>query len=212
MHDIARAVATDLKFPVAVSVHRKSVLLTGELFGAIQIFDLDGKLIREISGLNMPGASIELDDGTIVVTEPLAGRVLRLSGEQKDVLAEGLHLPAELAEAGDGSVYVSETAAGRLLRVDLKDQAVTVIAEKLGTVRAIATTPDGSVAILDGTEERLLLLDPTTGVIVHVARNFGVGLLQQPYARSGGLAVGSDGSMYVAADAENALYRIFRKG
>lgn len=31
VHDIARAVATDLKFPVAVSVHGTSVLLTGEL-------------------------------------------------------------------------------------------------------------------------------------------------------------------------------------
>ena len=43
VRDVARAVATDLKFSASVSVHRKSVLLTGELFGAIQIFDLQGK-------------------------------------------------------------------------------------------------------------------------------------------------------------------------
>ena len=211
VRDVARAVATDLKFPASVSVHGTSVLLTAELFGAIEIFDLDGKMIREVSGLNMPAASIECEDGTIVVTEPLAGRVLRLSGDNKDVLAEGLALPAGLADAGDGTIYVSESASGRLLRISLKDRNVTVVAEHLGTVRAIATTPDGSVAMLDVDGGRLLLLAPATGVVILVAQGFAVGRLQKPYARSGGVAVGSDGSMYIAADIENALYRVSRK-
>ena len=161
--------------------------------------------------MSMPASAIECDDGTIVVTEPLAGRVLRLSGDQKDVLAEGLELPAALADAGDGSIYVSESASGRLLRICLKDRSVTLVAEHLGTVRAIATTPDGSVAVLDLNGGRLLLLSPATGVLILVAQGFAVGHLQKPYARSGGLAVGSDGAMYIAADADNALYCISRK-
>ncbi len=209
--DVARAVATDLKFPASVSVHGKNVLLTAELFGAIEIFNLEGTMVREISGLSMPAASIECDDGTIIVTEPLAGRVLRLSGEQKDVLAEGLQLPSGLADAGDGTIYVSESASGRLLRIGVENRKITLVAENLGTVRAIAITPDGSIAVLDINGGRLLLLAPATGVVILVAHGFAVGRLQQPYARSGGLAVGSDGAMYVAADAENALYRVLRK-
>ncbi len=208
---VARAVATDLKFPASVSVHGTSVLLTGELFGAIQIFDLEGKLIREIFGWNMPGASIECDDGTIVVTEPLAGRILCLFGDQREVVAEGLEFPAGLADARDGSIYVAESSAGRLLRIHLADRKVTFVAEDLGTIRAIATTPDGWVAVLDANGGRVLLVEPTTGARTLVAHNFSVGLLKAPYARSGGLAVGSDGSVYVAADAENALYRIYRE-
>ncbi len=211
VRDIARAVATTLKFPASVSVHGTSVLLTAELFGAIEIFNLDGKMVREVSGLSMPAAAIECEDGTIVVTEPLAGRVLLLSGDQKDVLAEGLQLPSGLADAGDESIYVAESASGRLLRIGLKDRNVTVVAENLGTVRAIATTPDGSVAVLDLNGGRVLLLAPATGVVTLVAQGFAVGRLQKPYARSGGIAVGSDGTMYIAADAENALYRISRK-
>ena len=168
-------------------------------------------MIREISGLNMPAASIECEDGTIIVTEPLGGRVLRLSGDQKDVLAEGLQLPSGLADAGDGTVYVLESASGRLLRISLEGQKITVVAEHLGTVKAIAMTPDGSVAVLDLNGGRLLLLAPATGVVILVAQGFAVGRLQKPYSRSGGLAVGSDGAMYVAADAENALYRVARK-
>ena len=156
----------------------------------------------------MPGASIECDDGTIVVTEPLAGRVLRLSGDRRDILAEGLGLSAALADAGDGSVYLSESATGRLLRISLRDGKVSFVAEGLGTIRAIATTPDGLVAVLDGVGGRLLLVEPTTGATTLVAQHLAVGQLQEPYARSGGLAVGSDGSIYVAADAENAVYRI----
>ena len=211
VRDVARAVATNLKFPASVSVHGTSVLLTAELFGAIEIFNLDGEMIREISGLSMPATSIECEDGTIIVTEPLGGRVLRLSGDQKDVLAEGLQLPSGLADAGDGTVYVSESASGRLLRISLEDRKVTLVAEHLGTVRAIATTPDGSVTVLDLNGGRLLLLAPATGVVILVAQGFAVGRLQKPYSRSGGLAVGSDGAMYVAADAENALYRVARK-
>ena len=210
VRDIARAVATTLKFPASVSVHGTSVLLTAELFGAIEIFNLDGKMIREVSGLSMPAAAIECEDGTIIVTEPLSGRVLRLSGDQKDVLAEGLQLPSGLADAGDGSIYVAESASGRLLRIGLKDRNVTVVAENLGTIRAIATTPDGSVAVLDINGGRVLLLAPATGVVILVAQGIAVGRLQEPYARSGGLAVGSDGTLYIAADAENALYRISR--
>ncbi len=211
VRDIARAVATNLKFPASVSVHGTSVLLTAELFGVIEIFDLDGNMIREVPGLKMPAASIECDDSTIIVTEPLAGRVLRLSGNQKDVLAEGLQLPAGLADAGNGRIYVSESASGRLLQINLEDRSATVVAEHLGTVRAIAMTPDGSVAVLDINGGRVLLLAPATGIVLLVARGLAVGRLQQPYARSGGLAVGSDGAIYVAADAENALYRISRK-
>ena len=210
VHDVARAVATNLKFPSFVSVHGNNVLLTGEHFGAIQIFNLEGKLIREISGLTMPGASIECDDGTIVVTEPLAGRVLRLSGDKKDVLAEGLQLPAGLADTHNGSVYVSESASGRLLRISLEDRRVSVVAEGLGTIRAIATTPDGLVAVLDANGGRLLLLEPATGVTTLVAQGLPIGHLRQPYARSGGVAVGSDGSIYIAADCENALHCISR--
>ena len=210
VRDIARAVATTLKFPASVSVHGTNVLLTAELFGAIEIFDIDGKMVREISGLNMPAASMECDDGTIIVTEPLAGRVLRLSGDQKEILAEGLQLPVGLADAGDGSIYVSESARGRLLRINLQDKSVTVIAEHLGTVRAIATTPNGSVAVLDVNGGRLLLLTLATGLVSLVASGLAIGHLREPYARSGGLAVGSDGSMYIAADAQNALYHISR--
>lgn len=208
VQDIARAVATDLKFPSSVSVHKTSVLLTCELFGAIQIFDLQGKLIREVSGLKMPGASIECDDGAIVVTEPLAGRVLRVLGDQKEVLAEGLQLPDALAGASDGSVYVAESTSGRLLRIGLTNRKVSVVAENLGSIRAIATTPTGSIAVLNADGGRLVLLDPATGSITPVARNLPVGHLTQPYYRSGGVAVGADGTIYIAADSENALYRI----
>lgn len=212
VHDVARVIATNLKFPTGVSVHRENVFLTCEFFGAVQIYDTKENFVREISGLNRPGACIECDDGTIIVTEPLAGRVLSISGDQKNVLAEGLQFPAGLADADDKSIYVAESASGRLLRIRLKDCQVSVVAEGLGTIRAIATTPDGRVAVLDVNGGRLLLIDPASGAATLVAHGLPVGFLTQPYARSGGLAAGSEGSIYIAADLENASYRIYRNG
>ena len=50
VHDVARAVAAKLKFPTSVSVNARHVLLTSEAFGIIQVFDHDGRLVRDVEG------------------------------------------------------------------------------------------------------------------------------------------------------------------
>ena len=80
-----------------------------------------------------------------------------------------------------------------------------IVARPPATIRVNATEP---IAVLDADGGRLVLLDPATGSIMPVARNLPVGHLTQPYYRSGGVAVGTDGTIYIAADSENALYCI----
>ena len=121
---------------------------------------------------------------------------------------EGLDQPSALIDAGDGAAYVAEGGAGRLLRVSLSDGAVHVVADGFGDLRAIALAPGGMMAVLENREGRLSLVEVATGVITPVAHGLPVGYLSIPYPRSGGVAVGADGSLYVAADVENAIYRI----
>lgn len=115
LRDVARAVASSLKFPSSVSVGVDHVLLTGEAFGVVQLFDRKGTFVRDVEGLDKPGAAIECRDGSLLVSEPAAGRIVRISGDERSVLVKGLRMPAALADAGDGTVFVVEGGTGRLL-------------------------------------------------------------------------------------------------
>ncbi len=210
VRDVARAVATPLKFPSSVSVGPGHVVLTGEGLGVVQLYGRDGRHVRDVDGFDRPSAAIECEDGSLVVAEPQAGRLVRAKGDDRTTIVEGLDQPSALIDAGDGAVYVAESGAGRLLRVSLSDGAVHVLADGFGALRAIALGPEGAMAVLDNREGRLSLVELATGAKTQVAQSLPVGYLSVPYPRSGGVAVGADGSLYVAADVENAMYRISR--
>ncbi len=102
---------------------------------------------------------------------------------------------------------MAESGTGRLLRIAVADGAVSEIARDLGAIRALAVAPGGMVAVLDVAAGSVVLIDAGGGR-TEIARNLPVGCLSESYPRSGGLAVGADGTVYIAADVENAVYRI----
>ena len=214
LRDVARAVASEVKFPTAVGATADGVLLVGEAFGVVQLFDRAGGHVRDVEGFVQPGAALLLGTGALsthaglLVAEPQAGRILHVDGDHRAVLVEGLQGPVGLADAGDGTVLVAESGTGRLLRVALSNGAVSIVAEGLGLLRAVAVGAGGLVAVLDVEGGRVLTVELETGRTTLVAEGLAVGYLTEPHPRSGGLAVGSDGAIYVAADRENAIDRI----
>ena len=208
VRDVARGIATPLKFPSSVSVGPHHVVLTGEGLCVIQIYSLDGRLICDLGGFDRPCAAIECEDGSLIVAEPGAGRLLRVRGDERTTIVDGLDTPSALVDAGDGAVYVAESGSGRLLQVSLSEGGIHVVAEGFGAICDIAVGPAGTVAVLEARDGRLSLVEVATGATTQVARGLPVGYLDAPYARSGGVAVGADNSLYVAADMENAIYRI----
>lgn len=185
------------------------MVLTGEVFGVVQLFDRNGHFVRDVGGFDQPSAAIELDDGSLVVAEPISGRIVRVLGDDRRDVAVGLRYPAALADAGGGNVYVAESGTGRLLRIAIADITVSEVARGLGAIRALAVASDGAVAVLDVEAGSVVLVDRRGGRM-EIVRDLPVGYLREPYPRSGGLAVGGDGTVYVAADVENAIYCVTR--
>ncbi len=208
VRDVARAVASPLQFPSSVSVGPTHVVLIGEGMGVVQLYDRKGNHVRDIARFDRPSAAIELADGGLLVAEPIAGRLLLVTGDERRTVVEHLDHPAALVDAGDGSVLVADSGSGKLLRVGLADGTVTTLAADLGGCRAIAVVGDGTAIILDATGGRLLSVDLVNGQATPIASGLPVGYLNRPYPRSGGVAVGSDGVIHLAADVENALYRL----
>ena len=210
VRDVARVIAAPLKFPSSVSVGARHVVLTGEGLGAVQVYDRDGRHVRDVDGFDRPSAAIACEDGSLIVAEPHAGRLVRAKNGDRITVLDGLDMPSALVDAGDGAAFVAESGAGRLLRVSLSDGKACAVADGFDAPCAIAVGPEGTVAVLDARDGRLVLVEASTGARTEIARGLPVGYLDGPYPRSGGVAVGSDGSLYVAADVENAIYRISR--
>lgn len=202
--EIQRRLSSSLEFPSGISVTAGHFVLTSELIGSVQVVDRrTGKVAREVHGLDNPADAVELSDGSLVVSEPAKGRLLRVVGEDVRLLAGNVGAPTGLAVTKRGTVLVAD-ARGRLLEVEPASGKVVERASGLGGLRAVAVRPDGTAVVLDATGHRVLSVH-RQGKTEVLATGLDVGYLDVPYARSGGLALGSDGTVYVAADRHNAV-------
>jgi hypothetical protein len=76
----------------------------------------------------------------------------------------------------------------------------------------VAQTPWGTLIVAESAAGRLVEIDAASGTRRTIAENLPIGLapgpgLPPPYVVTG-VAVGADGTVYVSADRNNAIYRI----
>lgn len=157
--------------------------------------------------------------GAVVVAEYGTGRILSLEGGETSELASGLDKPMGVAIASDGTVYVAESAAGRV--VSLSGGKAHTVIDGLGQPEGIAVH-EGKLYVVDtlgktvtevvlsGGARRVIAsalpVGAPAGVVVPVAKP--VGTLAGPMVSFAGIAVGGDGSLYVAGDAEGSVLAI----
>jgi streptogramin lyase len=174
------------------------------------------KGVATLSGLKQPYDAVPMDDGSVVYAEFAAGSVTRASGvgfAKRDVLAMGLGGPVQMVLAEDRSaLYVTEATAGKLTRIPLDGSPPRAIATGLDGPEGLASTPWGSLAVAEVGAKRLVDIDAKTGAISVIAAGLPVGLAPFPGAPAPyiptGVAVSENGTVYVSADLNNAIYRI----
>ncbi len=205
----------ELDYPFAVGLSPKLFALSSWFTGTVQLVDRQTlKTVETIHGLKAPFDAIPMPDGSVIYAEIATSSITRASGPkfaQKSVLASGLNGPVQMVVGQDGALYVTE-AAGRLLRIPLDASApLRAVAEGLALPEGLAQTPWGSFIVAESAARRLVEIAPD-GSRRTVAENLPIGLapgpgLPPPYVVTG-VAVGRDGSIYMAADRNNAIYRI----
>ncbi|BEP46762.1 MULTISPECIES: Vgb family protein [Variovorax] len=206
----------ELDYPFAVGLSGTRFALTSWFTGTVQLVDRQTlRTVEIIHGLKAPFDAIPMADGSVIYAEIATGSITRASGPhfaEKQVLASGLGGPVQMIVGRDGALYVTE-AAGKLTRIPLDASApLRAIAEGLALPEGVAETPWGSFIVAESAARRLVEIDPANGSRRTVAENLPIGLaagpgLPPPYVVTG-VAVGSDGSIYMAADRNNAIYRI----
>ena len=206
----------ELEYPFAVGLSASHFALTSWFSGTVQLVDRKSlKTTGMLHGLKAPVDAIPMADGSVVYAELATGSVSRARGpkfEDRQVLASGLGGPVQMILGRDGALYVTE-AAGKLTRIPLDASApLRPVAEGLAMPEGVAQTPWGSFIVAETAARRLVEIDPVGGSRRTVAENLPIGLepgpgMPPPYVPTG-VAVGSDGTIYLTADRNNALYRI----
>ena len=165
-----------------------------------------------VHGLNAPSDAVELDDGSIVVSEMGSGSLIHLSGDElkiKRTLTTDLFGPVQMIRGQDGQIYLTE-AAGFLTRVDPKSGEITRLAKDLKMPEGLAQASDGSFIIAETGERRLIRLDATTGEQTVLANNLPIGFPPGPGMPPSGIPTGveiaDDGTLYFTSDVDNGLY------
>ncbi|CAN7667143.1 MULTISPECIES: outer membrane protein assembly factor BamB family protein [unclassified Variovorax] len=206
----------ELEYPFGVGLSATHFALSSWFTGSVQLVDRKTfKTTAMLHGLKAPVDAIPMPDGSLVYAEIATGSVTRASGpkfETRQVLASGLGGPVQMILGRDGALYVTE-AAGKLTRIPLDASApLRAIADGLALPEGLAQTPWGSFIVAESAARRLVEIDPANGTRRTVAQNLPIGLvggpgMPPPYVPTG-VAVGSDGTIYMTADRNNALYRI----
>lgn len=213
--DVFRMQSSDMEYPFAVGVSPTHFALTSWFTGSVQLVDRSTlKTSAMIHGLKAPMDAIPMPDGSVIFVEIATGAITRASGDKfatRKVIAQGLTGPVQMVLGKDGALYLTE-AGGKLIRVNMTDGSKTTVAEGLALPEGLAQTPWGSFIVAETAARRLTEIDPANGSRRTVAENLPIGLpagpgMPPPYVVTG-VAVGGDGTIYMTADRNNALYRI----
>ncbi|MEV6157652.1 SMP-30/gluconolactonase/LRE family protein [Nonomuraea sp. NPDC052129] len=199
------------------------LLHTTSQYGHVRTYDRRSGTVRtRASGLNRPLGIAVRTNGTLVVAESGAGRVVAIDhDDQVSVLVEGLGRPVDVAVDADQRCYISDERLAAVYHVE--DGLPRLLADGLGTPQGI-TVNDGTVYVVETTHRRLLAIDLATGDVeieadsLPVASAAGLtrpepdlfippGLpgMPRPFA---GIAAAADGSLIIAANGDGSVLRV----
>ncbi|MEU8660497.1 SMP-30/gluconolactonase/LRE family protein [Actinoplanes philippinensis] len=166
--------------------------------------------------LDQPQGITVRPDGTLLVAEAGAGRVLAIAPDDEvTVAAEGLTRPVDVAVDADGRCYVSDEAQGTVYRVD--DGKPTIVADGLHAPQGLTVTADGRLLVVEATHRRVVEAGPQPRVI---ASNLPVAVPRptQPALLIAGLpgvprqfaalTTAPDGTILLGASADGSVLRL----
>ena len=191
--------------------------------GEVVLYDFGTREAQTlVNELNELYSLAPTQDGAVVVAEGGEGRLLKVTADGNvTVLARGLGRPNGVVVADDGSCYVSEPDKGQVSHVNGGSSAVV---EGLSSPQGLGLLGD-QLLIVDAGSKELIAVSLGTQQQQTIASGLPVGaqpgvtpqilmgiagLIQGPLTPFSGLAVGGDGTVYIAADGEGSVLTLKR--
>jgi hypothetical protein len=111
-------------------------------------------------------------------------------------------------------VYVSEALGGTVSEIDLATGTRKVIATGIAQPEGLTRMLDGRIAVVEVGKQRVIAIEPVSGSIAILASNLPVGEAvanaPPPVYLPSGIAQGADGSLFISADRNNSILKLFR--
>ncbi len=158
-------------------------------------------------------------NGSVLAAVHETGAIIRLDLNTPDTHAtviRGLNEPVGMVWVEkDMSLYVAEAGAGRISRVNLNTAERFTVAAQLSQPETLAVLPDGRLVVTEVGVGRITVIDLDTGDknIIADALALGGAISRSPHpvGMPTGLAVDTDGSVYVVTDRNNGLIKLTRE-
>ena len=170
-------------------------------------------------GIDQPYGVALASDGSVLVVEQGAGRLLSVRDGSVDVLASGLDTPVGVVVGPDGAPLVS--VAGAVVRVS--GGGVAPLVDGLHTPHGILVR-DGALYIVDSGSKELISYDLDTAVRSVLASGLPVGPppgvtpkplkgmppFSGPQGPFAGITAGTDGTLYISGDGDGSVLALRR--
>jgi sugar lactone lactonase YvrE len=206
---------------LGIGAGKSKVMITSWAAGMVQVVDRATGAAVIHHGFTAPTDALELADGRMIALEAATGTIRPVTDAETpgDPIVSGLNFPVSMVEAADGKLWVTETnpqAKGTLASVDLATGEVTRVLEGLEGPEGVDVGADGKVYLAEAGVGRVIAYDPKDKSTTVLAEGLKTGLVSAegtlPAYTTTGVAVSKkDGSVYVASDITNAIYRIAPK-
>ena len=207
---------TNLSVPVAVAVDVDggNLIIASWMSDIVQVYDLqESRVTRMIEG-NSPIYALKFGDD-LIVSELKTKSVVSISPKgQRRTLASGIAVPSGLATKG-GDLWAADWSEGRILKLMSGGKVLAkpvVLAKGLSKPEGMAVEADGSLLVVESGAGRLVRINTTSGKTTVLAKDLKTGLKASPGGSPtnyfSGVAVGSDGTIYVSCDKGNEIVRL----
>ncbi len=209
-----------MTLPNTVALDGDQLVLSSWLGNAVQVVDrASGEVLANRFDFTVPINAI-LFQGDLVVSELFTGAVVRspiapATPGERSILASDLLVPAGLAASGD-DLWATDTFAGTLVQVIDGSREVIpprLVASGLAQPEGLAVLPDGDLVVVEAGAGRVSRVDPVSGAVETIAEGLELGtgappLVAPPTWHFNGVAVGSNGALYVTGDTANVIYKL----
>lgn len=195
----------------SVAANDDVIVTTYANFNAIRKIDRKTNEVVFMSrDIASPRGVVLTSTGDAIIADADTGRLLRLSGEDIEDVAEDLNEPVELLLESDTSALVVEFASGTISRVDLNSGRHSVVVDGLVDPLGLARLPDGRIIVLEQPQGMVTAIDLATGKRTELAHDLPVSIDHHdlPPNTPLGIAVDSSGAIFVSCGKDNSVVKI----
>lgn len=204
----------NLAFPITVACSENSLIISSWKNNTVQLFDLVKNAVVRTVECRIPIYAIKFGE-ELIVSEFETKSVVSISPEgRRSVLVEGIVNPSGLA-AHEDNLWAADQSEGQILMIISNGDVLTeprVVVTGLSQPEGIAATPNGDLLVVERGAGRLLEIDSDIGKFTVLADNLKMSVKMEsgksPKNYFSGVAIGSDGSIYVSCNENREVVRL----